>query len=322
MTTNQTELFDPPGELKTIELLTLFESWAASSPGKGGALSDASTAVYRDMWVALIKWSDTQRISVLRITAAQLDAYLRSRGGSDDLDNRYAWRLLRLVERVFHHVLPNGERGANQAVADLLRLRPDLKYANASERDQLPEFLEASDARALVAHLATPPRTGSWRELRDRAAIALHLGAGLTPAEVRSLQLASVHGLTTGTKKIRVAGNGTVAAHEAPVAAWAWTVLKAWLQARAEADIAGDLLLPSTRAGREWGKTAHYDAVASVLEAVGLPANGGAYRLRHTFALRQLKRGRSASELAGWLGIDDSEVARYRRLVSGPVAVE
>ena len=316
------DLFDTPTEPSPARLAAIFDAWAASAPGKGAPLRSESAAVYRDMWMALVKWAAPKNINVAAITAAELEAFLSSRGGPDELAERYAWRFLRLVERVLHtHVRGTGG-DPNQAVAELLARRPDIKHANASDKDGLPDFLDAGEARALVAALSAPTTgRGTWQDLRNRCAVALHLGAGLTPAEVRALQVAAVMGLVSGTKKIRVPANGNVAEHEAPVAPWAWRLVEEWMSMRKALGIAGNAFLPATRAGREWGKTAHHDAVGSVLSSVGLPAAGGAYRLRHTFALRQLKRGRTHAEVAQWLGIDEAATSRYRRLLPGPVEV-
>ena len=49
-------------------------------------------------------------------------------------------------------------------------------------------------------------------------------------------------------------------------------------------------------------------------DAMGL-VEGGAYRLRHTFALRQLRRGKSPDLVAKWLGVVEMRVMdRYRRV--------
>jgi integrase len=131
----------------------------------------------------------------------------------------------------------------------------------------------------------------------------------------------AIRGGAATVRKIRVPANGTVAEHEAPVAAWAWSVLMLWIKVRADLKLGGDHLLPGTSSGNEWSKTQHYAAIGSILSGIGLTASGGAYRLRHTFALRQLKRGRSPSEVAAWLGVNEEAVLRYRRIVHGSVDV-
>lgn len=217
----------------------------------------------------------------------------------------------------------------NRAAATLLQSREDWLYANANRRDALPDYLAPAEARILVNYLSAGlPRSGrrgadiTWQELRNRSAVALHLGSGLTPADVRMLRLTSPV-LRTGEEKgvpgtVHVPAYGDSPEREAPVIKWAGRVLAHWLQVRKEQKLAGDFLFPATRTGKPWGKVTHYDAVKAVLEASGIDKSlveGGAYRLRHTFALRQLRRGKSPDLVAKWLGVVEMRVMdRYRRV--------
>ena len=84
------------------------------------------------------------------------------------------------------------------------------------------------------------------------------------------------------------------------------------------------MVFPSTRStGKPWGKVAQYNAAREVLRAAGIDdVEGGSYRLRHTFALRQLRRGKTDDEVARWLGVSDPGVmARYRRVLQAPADV-
>ena len=162
----------------------------------------------------------------------------------------------------------------------------------------------------------------TWQELRNRSAVALHLGSGLTPGDVRMLRVTSPV-VRTGDEKgvpgtVHVPAHGDSPEREAPVIKWAGRVLAYWLQVRKEQKLAGDFLFPATRTGKPWGKVTHYDAVKAVLEASGIDKSlveGGAYRLRHTFALRQLRRGKSPDLVAKWLGVVEMRVMdRYRRV--------
>ena len=48
--------------------------------------------------------------------------------------------------------------------------------------------------------------------------------------------------------------------------------------------------------------------------------DGGVFKLRHTFALRQLADGKSETDVARWLGLVDlNGMARYRKIVKAPV---
>lgn len=154
------------------------------------------------------------------------------------------------------------------------------------------------------------------------------LGAGITLGEVRALKLDDVAADGGRTKdvpwKLRVAGNGNAPAREAPVAPWAGQLLRYWLEVRTEQGIPGSMLFPSTKStGKPWGKVAQYNAAKGVIQAAGVDdVEGGSFRLRHTFALRQLRRGRSPEEVARWLGVSDPAVmARHQRVIAAPVDV-
>lgn len=324
-----------------LEYEHALRDWLADGSRTGRLRHDSSAEVYEHMWSALAAWCVGRGIALGAITAADLDAYLRSRGGTDDLSARYAWRLLRLVDRVLGHHGRTRRAPPVTAAADLLASRPDLRYANAHDADPLPETLPAFEAKRLVAYLSdVRPRRGAdgagpasapgraWQEVRNRASVGLMLGAGATPGDVRHLELDGVvadGGALPGVPwKLRLAGNGNSPAHEAPIAPWAGHLLAYWLRVRAEQRIPGAMVFPSTRSsGKPWGKVAQYNAARDVLRAAGIDdVEGGSYRLRHTFAIRQLRRGKSDDEVARWLGVSDPGVmARYRRVLPAPADV-
>jgi integrase len=272
-------------------------------------------------------------IPLAKITAQDLGTYLSSRGGADDLSARYAWRLLRLVDRVLLRHARIKDLPPNRAAHELFQARPDLRFANDHRSDKLPDYLPADQAKKLVTFLSAvrPGRSEAgqaWQEVRDRSAVALMLGAGLAPGEVRALKLEHVvidGGRVAGTPwKIIVPTDGLTPEHESPLAPWAGQLLRHWLDVRREQGIPGLMLFPATRNnGKPWGKVSQYNATSEVLQAAGLDDyQGGSYRLRHTFALRQLRRGKSADDVARWLGVcDPSVMARYRRVVQVPVDV-
>lgn len=121
--------------------------------------------------------------------------------------------------------------------------------------------------------------------------------------------------------KLQVPGNGSSHPRETPIAAWAAVLLQYWLQVREEACVAGDYLFPSTRTGKPWGSDSQYQNAQRVLEDAGMPSReGGSFRLRHTFAIRQLRRGTPPEQVARWMGVEPAEMKRYERLL--PAAVD
>lgn len=336
------DLFDPP-EAPLPQWSAAFEAWLDDARARGHLAQRSSQQAYRELWTVLLKWALAEQppVTPQTLVAADLEAFLRSRSGQAaadaELTPRYVWRLLHLVDRVLAHWARRHGGPPNPAARQVLESRPEWRYANAALHDGLPEHLSAVQARQLVDHLSRArPRPGrpgrvlpanDWQSLRNHCAVALQLGAGLTPGEVRALKLDQVvveGGRRAGLPwKLAVPADGSTPARETPLAGWAAQVLQHWLQVRSEAGIAGEQLFPSTRSGKPWGKVAQYGAARAVLEAAGLPpevVSGGSFRLRHTFALRQLRRGHPPEQVMRWLGlVDPSVMARYQRVVIAPV---
>ena len=322
-----------------------FAQWVEHRRSSGLLREPGSVQVYRDMWGAFTAWCLGQKppVTLASVNALDLQAFQAARFGvkSSDLSlsPRHALRLMRLIHRVLaHHADASGEH-TNLAAAHWLADNPHVRYSETSTADPLPESLSVLEAKTLITFLsAARPRPGvsearrasqaamTWQELRNRVSVALQLGAGLSPGDVRALTLASptVQGGRVQARpwKLAVPGNGNSPARETPVAAWAGELLQHWLQVRTEARIPGEHLFPSTRTGKPWSKDSQYRASRAVFEEAGLDsAEGGSFRLRHTFAIRQLRRGTEPVQVARWLGIEPEAMARYDRIVPGPADV-
>lgn len=319
---------------KTTLSDSLFDAWASSRNSVSRGLSEPTEAVQRAMWMAFGAWCIRNNIDTAKLTANELGKYLRSREGSvpaSELTPRYAWRLVNLIGRVLDFSASKQGRAPNRAAAELFESDSELKHANAEAMEPTPDYLSDSQDRTLVSFLeASVPKDSStallWQTIRNRTGVALQRGAGLTPLEIRMLKVSSVFfdlDTTRGPWKVRAPATGSVQAHDAPVARWARPLLTYWMQLRTELGIPGDWLLPSTKSGKPWGKTAQFDSVADVFESAGLTGlKGGSYRLRHTFALRQLAHPKYTEErVAQWMGIDAKEMSRYRGVMMVPVDV-
>lgn len=316
-----------------------FEQWLEATERQ--LRQPSSVEVYRHMWDAFVHWcvSRPQPLRLRSVTQRDLEIFLASRNGmqgpASELTPRYAWRMLSLIDRILKVHARERDLRSNTAARDLIEARPEVHYANAVE-EALPDYLLAAEAKQLVTFLSQlRPRSqvaGSshtWQELRDRTSVGLQLGGGLTPGDVRALTLASP--IVAGGRlkdvpwKLVVPAYGASAARETPLAQWAGQLLRYWLEVRATLRLPStcDWLFPSTRTGKPWGKVAQYLAVKRVLADAGVePVEGGSFRLRHTFALRQLRRGRPPEEVARWLGlVDAAALDRYRRVLTAPADV-
>jgi len=211
------DLFDEAPRATLGAYRQAMASWL-DEVGRAGRLQrESSVDVYDHMWSALTAWAVGNKLEIDALTADDLDTYLAIRGGADDLSDRYAWRLLRLVDRVMQHRARYHGTAPNHAAAQALARRPELRFANAHDKDPLPAFLPAAEAKALVTYLSAvrPGRTPTkqpWQEVRNRAAVGLMLGAGVTPGEVRALELEDV--IASGGRgknvpwKLQIKGNG------------------------------------------------------------------------------------------------------------------
>jgi integrase len=323
-----------------------YAAWLQSAQAADRLRQASSRAVYEDMWGAFMGWCLGQDpvVTLENLTSVDLERFLESREGAkagQGLSTRYSWRVVNLVDRVLSRWAGASGRVKNDAAAALIANNAELRQANMAGAPPL-DYLDAEPARNLVLYLSAvrPGATAhrqlkGWQELRNLTAVALHLGAGLTPVDVRQLLLSSpvaAGGRHKGVPwKLHVPANGNRPARETPIAPWAGQLLKYWLEVRAKTGLPessffdpqgksrGPFLLPA-RGGQQWGKVAHYNAIRDAMVAAGIEledeASGAAMRLRHTFAIRQLKRRKSPADVARWMGIANvDEMERYLGVV-------
>jgi integrase len=331
-------------------LRAIFRAWLEHRAGSTSRrrterpLREESAKVFQDMWHAFAAYCAPRGLDLADIDEDDLQTFLVVRGSGaqrqparhntkgDELSARYAWRMLWLIDQVTRFDAGVAGVAPNFAANQLLH-RPAYRYANAAQHDPLPEFYTEAQAKRLIAYLTQLAHSEvaaqplPWKALRDCTALALMLGGGLTPGDVRALTLDAV-AVDGGRKqgvpwKLSLPGNGNAPARETPIAPWAGRQLAFWLQVRAEQGIPGDYVFPATGAGTPWSHTGCYKACKAALDAAGMGDDaGGMFKLRHTFALRQLAKGRTESEVARWLGLlDVNGMERYRRVLLRHVSV-
>lgn len=329
-----------------------FDDWVAfrAKQGKRGVarelqpLREESEQMYRDMWAAFVDYCAHRGLGLADLSVEDLNIFLTVRGTGaegqaphvttkqDNLSPRYARRYLVLIDRITRFVAKEAGGVANTAARELLE-RPEYKYANADDKDPVPEYLTAVQAKRLIAHVTQRPPMGPgdkavpWKWVRDRTAVAVMLGAGLSPGDVRALRLDGVvvdGGRRAGVPwKLSLPGNGNADARETPVSDWAGRQLAFWLTVRQQVGIPGKMVFPSTASGTAWSHTRCFESCRDVLESAGLGNRAhGLFRLRHTFALRQLSQGKDEKSVAQWLGLKDlKNMERYSKILMSPVEV-
>lgn len=347
---NLSLFLDCPEELQPVSFNALFDAWIhhrAQTKSRVRAerpLSEESIRVYREMWCAFAQYCTDRKLDFMTVEASDIDAFLKARSAGEGqgrsrvipkgeaLSARYAWRLLNLIDRLSHFHARREGVAANPAASDLLQ-REEYRYVNAANNVPAPEYYDEKQVCDLIVALTQADQirllrgAQQWKTMRDRTAVALMLGAGLTPGDVRVLDLHGVvcRGAAANDLpwKLALPANGNGPARETPLASWAAPLLADWLALRAEHGLAGTLVFPATAAGKPWSHTACHDACKATLAQAGFDdVHQGIFKLRHTYALRQLACGKSEADVAQWLGfLDIHSMARYRHILAYPVCV-
>ncbi|MFZ2989719.1 tyrosine-type recombinase/integrase [Ideonella sp.] len=276
----------------------------------------ASLRIYEAMWRNYATWVAPTMMEPGGLTVDTLSRFIRAQEATGAATPRYVWRLVQIIDRVTEAHCKARKLAKPTACHDYLERYPSIRYANASQRDHLPECLSTAEHARLLRMLRQPLTPDStWQDARNRAAMALHIGTGITPAELRALTMpdlivASEPAMGRAQAHLRIAGDGTQPGHRVAVTGWALRTCQQWLQQRDTLAIPGNVMFPSTRgSGKTWGKVAHYNAMTALFSQAGLEHHAGAsYRLRHSYALRLLQKQQPPVEIALQLGVKDPKV--------------
>ncbi len=333
-----------------------FESWLESE--RSAIKLESSKAIYRSIWNAFAR-SVGPGVPLLRVTGGMVADYLVSRsaaaaaraagndedGDEDGLTIRYQARVARLIEKVMeHHATTKGEDPmVTSPVQVLMKANPELGAALLREPSSEPplDYLSEKEHHTLKAYLVSnceqDLKAGNevkWSEMRDRASLALQLGGGLTPSDVRKVTLQEVNrgkgGQVgeAGRRYITVPKNGKLAERNVRLDPWAAVILENWLGSlRGRRDngfsfyvFPGD---PDKNDG-QWSKPGQHKQTTKLLASLGIRSSS--FKLRHTWALNKLREGASERQVAKWLGVlDGGEVMkRYQAVLleelEGPAA--
>lgn len=286
----------------------------------------SSEEVYWNMWNALTMRLIAHLTRLEDMSSGFLQGYLDYLRGRDDtsrategeINARYARRLLALVDRLIRFDAQRRGIDPNPVVKEFLAApeQEGLREANRREHDELPSFLEKHDRERLKQMLMLPVGSparddgavATWRDVRDNAAVAVQLGAGLAPGEVRALRLEHVRGDLRHGFRLEVKATGNLRLRTTELVDWARAPLAAWLKERAtRSALQACPYVFCTDEGKQWSKNKVVQATNAVLERAKLKTAYGAYQLRHTFVLAARAEGAEWPQIAAALGISNAE---------------
>lgn len=270
----------------------------------------ASAEIYLHMFSNYLRWLERRRLRLHEVSATDLMAFLDASHGDEHnrvrkLKSLIRVRYLRLLERVYAHlkVVPNPAR---HAAFDVYR-------TPAAGRDKPKSFLTEAEQIAFLEQLpAAPPldvaklSAPSWKKRRDRAMLAMMLGAGLRMSEVLALRVDQLESRDRdGSIPVKIpdyaaGGDG----HKTVLRPFAVKHVLDWIAERKLHVIPSKLLFPaSLKDGELLHKATVYRHVKATLERAGIEVDRmGGRTLRNSFAVRELESGAPVELVKQYMG--------------------
>lgn len=272
-----------------------FDAWLASQQFRR-----SSADIYRVQWGRFLEWMTLRRKTILSVDTGTIAEFV----GGLDVKKPQRLRYLRLIERVLDHVRQIELASTNPA--RFIAQDGEAAWRNARENEPTG-FLDATERAAILAQLFSPLEEESaakrWRERRDRALVAVFLGGGLKTGDAIELTLDSVK---AGSEWLTIEADNPLFTRVTRLAPFAVDVLGAWLEARQQAGLPGQLVFPGSPSGRPMHKATVLRAVDAIVEAAGVAETraerASPQTLRNTFAADLFERGVDAGQVGQWLG--------------------
>jgi integrase/recombinase XerD len=273
-----------------------------------------SVAQYTAMVGTAADWlHEHRRLNLLNAQASDLDAFLKSLRGRQDLpaSSSTLRRYVSTLSKLYGHLVAEGLRQDHPMEA-LQR-----QQQQAGPVRSAPRFLSWEQSERYVQWLGRQHPQG-WCDTRDAALRTIYLATGITVEEslqlkLHDLQLAATHG------SLHIRTRSPLTTRQLALPVWSLTFLLAWAEQRAALGVTGQVLFVARRRSPTTSvdggvPSAHavstselYDIVRPAVEAAGL-ADGqlGPQTLRNSYAVRQLHQGVDNPTLMRWMGLRTS----------------
>lgn len=272
-------------------------------------MSSKSKIVYVSMFGQYLAWLQTNKKTLDLVTHADLQAFLErdsTGSGKRDLNSAISLRYLRLLERVYQHlkIEPNPARHAIFQALDgrreLARDAPSVALTDG----EIDAFMAVLPKRNAVSRLNDP--IVGWKRRRDRAILALMLGAGLKESEI--MRIESDH---VGDRKldgsvdviVKKPSEGIGKDHITPLLPFAQEEVLSWVAERHKLRIPGELLFPAAFDGRAMDHATIYRQVDATFRRAEIAVERrGGRTLRNTYAVLCIRNGVPLDQVGERLG--------------------
>lgn len=251
-------------------------------------LRSQSAQVYIAMFGRFHQWLRSQDLQLRQIDRHAIAQFLQTRNcAGRPMASAIRLRYVRMLERIYDHLGMN-PNPARQAATDI------FTTPGAAGRDRSKAWLADADQAKFMAAL---PNLASWKNQRDRAMMALLLGAGLTVSEVIRIRTTDISvQQEQGSVWVDVNPHATAGElhrqHRTLLREFAVSDVLTWCKERSAIGMQGDLLFASTRSGKAMDPSTVFRKVKANFARAGLdPGRRGGRTLRNSYARRELLAG-------------------------------
>lgn len=266
--------------------------------------AERSIVQHRSMFSRFYRYLTGHGVTVMEFGTDHIEGFFA------DLDRDCApgtstrLRYLKLMDRLSRHLTVLGLRTDNPAAALLPR-------EHWPEDEPMPVFLWP-DEDLRLQNLCRITDFESFKEMRNRAIVALLLGSGISAAELVAL---TVDALDVGARASAfVRKRGPRIARRVPIDLFAVDLLRAYAKARARLPASDGLLFTATAGGKSMKPATLGQCVRGALHAIDAAAADESPRLlRNTYGRRHLLEGKTNEQVSNLLGLSSHRTATRLR---------
>lgn len=324
--TYPTDLFDSPSAwVSTPE--KAFDAWLSSHNP-----APSTFKVRMSMWNKFTRHLNQQSVSIVQCEAKHLNNFI----AAARLEKEQGWRYVKLVERVYDHLIMIGVATQNPgriaAKNDFqIKKNDPMRFLSPEERKVLEDYLsgelnfaEMLDPNRLKVTMKPGDFEDYWLALRDIVVTAVIVGAGVKIHELGRLSV----NCTSVEKWLPVPGTKIHPKREALMLPQAARAIKAWSRFRATETDLGDPLFPALISRRRHDQrvvssvmhaSTMFRRVNRLLEGLGIKqARSCGQTLRNTYAAELIEAGMNDEQIIKAMGYyGDFSIQRLRAEYEG-----
>jgi integrase len=340
------QLTDSAKPQPTTDLFEDLESWLSSPKDaylswiKHQDFTPSTKKVRISMWNKFCRWLESRKITLDKCTYGHVKAFIKHHA----LEKEQAWRYVRLIERVYIHLIAKGLSVANPGqlagrkeggVGN--RSNDEMRFLDHSERKRLASFLQtvlsgadSAESRRQYSKAKEVEKAKIWARVRDWVITAVIYGAGCRVSELRVLSVNCTwfNGVLVVPETWR--GDIKIEPHNAPMLPVAMLALKVWEFYRGDSGELGTSLFPAMvsrrRNDQQMDKTSMHPStifrrLRAVLAQAGLDkdregepqARSCGQTLRNTYAAQLMDSGADDMTLIRALGFEGDYSVQHLR---------